>query len=223
MANPPAKDNTAPSEGRRREILEAAAEVFAEKGFQRATMKEVASAAGVAPGTIYLYFQHKRDLLMAIADQLIGQSVKQSLDQPADTDVREFLSNVVRDRFRIARENRHLINALITEVWTDEELQCRCFTEIILPLFSIGSIFIQHQVSRGALRPCRPEVILPAIAGSIAMLATARARFPDSPLGCLAEEEVIQELENLYFYGLGVSPNPPAGEPSGREEEVSGE
>ncbi|MCK4472718.1 MAG: helix-turn-helix transcriptional regulator, partial [Anaerolineae bacterium] len=66
-------------ERRRDIILEAAAAVFAERGYQRATMKEVAAHAGIAPGTIYLYFKNKRDLLLAIADHLITQPVDQTL------------------------------------------------------------------------------------------------------------------------------------------------
>jgi len=45
-------------------ILEAAAKVFAEKGFHRARISDVARLAGVADGTVYLYFQNKDDLLI---------------------------------------------------------------------------------------------------------------------------------------------------------------
>jgi TetR/AcrR family transcriptional regulator, fatty acid metabolism regulator protein len=51
-------------EQRRREILGAAVEVFARKGFAEARIREIATAAGVAEGTIYLYFQGKDDLLL---------------------------------------------------------------------------------------------------------------------------------------------------------------
>ena len=54
---------------RRTEILEAAAVVFAEKGYQRATVKEIADRAGIAPGTIYLYFSGKHEILSAIINE----------------------------------------------------------------------------------------------------------------------------------------------------------
>ena len=47
---------------RRTQILEAAAAVFAEKGFHKATTKEIARVAGISEGTIYNYFAQKRDL-----------------------------------------------------------------------------------------------------------------------------------------------------------------
>jgi AcrR family transcriptional regulator len=47
------------------QILDAALDVFASKGFQAATMQEVAEAAGITKGTIYLYFPGKTELFLA--------------------------------------------------------------------------------------------------------------------------------------------------------------
>ena len=47
-------------------ILDAAIRVFAEKGFHRARISDIADAAGVADGTIYLYFDNKEHLLLSI-------------------------------------------------------------------------------------------------------------------------------------------------------------
>jgi AcrR family transcriptional regulator len=55
-----------PTEQRRAEILEAALHLFSSKGFHDTTMEEVAREAGVAKGTIYLYFQSKEHLLLAL-------------------------------------------------------------------------------------------------------------------------------------------------------------
>jgi AcrR family transcriptional regulator len=46
-------------------ILEAARKVFAKKGFSEATVDDIAGAAGVAKGTVYLYYQSKRDIYLA--------------------------------------------------------------------------------------------------------------------------------------------------------------
>jgi AcrR family transcriptional regulator len=46
-------------------ILEAARKVFAERGFHEATVDDIAEAAGVAKGTVYLYYQSKRDVYFA--------------------------------------------------------------------------------------------------------------------------------------------------------------
>src|SRR6266705_1661424 len=46
-------------------ILEAARKFFAEKGFHEATVDDIAEAAGVAKGTVYLYYESKRDIYFA--------------------------------------------------------------------------------------------------------------------------------------------------------------
>ncbi|MCZ2146816.1 MAG: TetR/AcrR family transcriptional regulator [Bryobacterales bacterium] len=53
------------SEFRTAEILQAARTVFAEKGFSEATVDEIAEAAGLAKGTIYLYFPSKKEIYLA--------------------------------------------------------------------------------------------------------------------------------------------------------------
>ena len=51
---------------KRQRILDAALRIFAERGFYTAKVSEVARAAGVADGTIYLYFENKDDLLISL-------------------------------------------------------------------------------------------------------------------------------------------------------------
>jgi AcrR family transcriptional regulator len=189
-------------EQRRDAILEAAAEVFGEKGYQRATMKEIAARVGIAPGTIYLYFKSKRDLLLAIADRLIGQAVDQALAQAVHLDAKGYIAAILRDRLRFARENQAFLQALVTEVWTDPELQERFFTQIIGPIFASGSRYLQAQVAAGKLRPCRVEIVVPAVAGAIVLLSAMRALVPDRLLPDISDEELIEELTQLYLYGL---------------------
>uniref|UniRef100_A0A831ZWG7 TetR/AcrR family transcriptional regulator n=1 Tax=Desulfacinum infernum TaxID=35837 RepID=A0A831ZWG7_9BACT len=54
---------------KRRRILDAAVKVFAEKGFFQARVSDIARLAGVADGTIYLYFKNKDDLLISIFEE----------------------------------------------------------------------------------------------------------------------------------------------------------
>src|SRR4051812_31026258 len=55
-----------PEPGKRERILDAAIKVFAAEGFYNAKVSQIAQAAGVADGTIYLYFKSKDDLLIQL-------------------------------------------------------------------------------------------------------------------------------------------------------------
>src|SRR2546423_2547510 len=58
-------------------ILRAAIDVFAERGFFNAQVADVARAAGVAAGTVYLYFRSKDDLLVSIFDRTMREWIEE--------------------------------------------------------------------------------------------------------------------------------------------------
>lgn len=58
---------------KRRRILTAAVALFGKKGFHEARIAEIAAAAGVAEGTVYLYFRNKEDLLGAVFDDTMDE------------------------------------------------------------------------------------------------------------------------------------------------------
>jgi AcrR family transcriptional regulator len=57
----------------RREILDAASQLFVEEGYQRVTMRRIAERIDYSPTTIYLYFRDKRELFGAICDETFSQ------------------------------------------------------------------------------------------------------------------------------------------------------
>ncbi len=61
---------------KRERILRAAIRVFARKGFYATRVSEIAKAAGVADGTIYLYFKNKDDVLISIFEDRIGRLIE---------------------------------------------------------------------------------------------------------------------------------------------------
>src|SRR5688572_29255726 len=63
------RKRTKPAEERRREILMAATTLFRDKGYADTTIGEIAGAAGVAAGTVYLYLPSKDHILLGLHDQ----------------------------------------------------------------------------------------------------------------------------------------------------------
>lgn len=96
-----------PREAKRSRILRAAIEVFASKGYFTARMTDVARAAEVADGTLYLYFDGKEHLLMSIFDDVLSRFIEQlgrqleGIDDPLrklDTLIRLHLEALGNDR-----------------------------------------------------------------------------------------------------------------------------
>ena len=77
-------------EDRREHIIDAALRVFAEKGYTRATNRDIAHEAGITTGLIYYYFQSKEDLLKAVLEtrsplQVMAEISPEMLEQPPET------------------------------------------------------------------------------------------------------------------------------------------
>ena len=78
-------------------ILRAAIDVFAERGFFNAQVADVARAAGVAAGTVYLYFKSKDDLLVSIFERSMREGLADGRAAVADLDdPRERLRRLAR-------------------------------------------------------------------------------------------------------------------------------
>ena len=82
-------------EHRRRQILRAAGQCFAEKGFHQASMAEIAKAAGLSMGLLYRYFANKDALVMAFAEMSRANSVALFESLAASTDPKRDLAGIV--------------------------------------------------------------------------------------------------------------------------------
>ena len=100
---------------KREAILRAAIDLFAERGFFNAQVADVARAAGVAAGTVYLYFRSKDDLLISIFDRTMRDAIAEGraavLDVP---DPRERLRRMAR--VHLARLGRDRNLAVVFQV-----------------------------------------------------------------------------------------------------------
>lgn len=98
-------------------ITEAAVEVFAERGFHQARVSDIARRAGVADGTIYLYFKNKEDLLLSVFEEKMDELLAGLRNALADTsDPLERIRRFARFHFDQVRENRSVSEVLQVEL-----------------------------------------------------------------------------------------------------------
>jgi len=101
------------SEETRTRILEAALAVFRERGFERATMREIATAAEVAVGAAYYYFESKDAIVMAFYERSQSEMrarIEASLAESKTLDQR--LQAIISTKFECFGSNRKLLGAL---------------------------------------------------------------------------------------------------------------
>jgi len=154
MTDPNALFKSQMAEARRAQILDAAVTVFAEKGFHRATTKEVAKVAGVSPGTIYNYFDSKEDLLVGIITRLAEQQRPDEVfAQALRSDARDSFVVMYRLRQELIQQYGAMLQAVLSEVLINREFGERYYREIMAPFLKLTEQYIQAQIERGQIRP----------------------------------------------------------------------
>jgi AcrR family transcriptional regulator len=95
------------SEFRTSEILEAARKVFAEKGFSESTVDEIAEAAGLAKGTLYLYFPSKKEIYLAALKKGVAELVEATRkNMEGAGGIREKVHAFIQTRLEHVERNR---------------------------------------------------------------------------------------------------------------------
>ena len=105
------------SEETRERILNAALQLFHERGFEAATMREIAQRAGMATGAAYYYFPSKDSIVLAFYERASNQTAPLlEAALAAGTDLRERLQRVIEVKLRYFAPSRTLLAALAARV-----------------------------------------------------------------------------------------------------------
>ncbi len=153
-------------QARRSQILDAATTVFAQKGFHRATIRDVAGAAGVADGTIYNYFDNKSGLLLGILNRL-NETEQRDGDFEAGTqgDLREFMRVYLSRRYQYMMEQGfEAFQIVLSEVLVNAELRDLYYQQVLQPTFELTEPYIQALIDQGMIEPLDVKLWMRAVA-----------------------------------------------------------
>jgi len=121
-------------------ILEAAIKVFAEQGFYQSTVSQIAREAGVADGTIYLYFKNKDDILIQFFQHKTKQVFERFKEAVSKGDsALEKLRNLIRLHLKAFQDDRNM--AVVYQMETHQinrlaEEQIKAMSKMYLDLLS---------------------------------------------------------------------------------------
>lgn len=192
---------------RRAQILDAATRVFAEKGFHRATIKDIARTAGIADGTIYTYFPSKTEVLLAILNRLNETTEReQQFAEGSAQDARTFFQNYLRQRITLLWSNIEVFQAILPELLSNSELREQYFRQTIEPTFLLGEQYLRQQSEQGLARKSDASLITRAIAGNVLGLLILQL-LGDEELA-RRWEELPEVLTTLIFDGLQIGTEP---------------
>ena len=98
-----------------KQIIDAAVIAIAENGYHQAQVSKIAKQAGVADGTIYLYFKNKEDILISVFEEKMSLFVNNLRDIiKEDQSAKQKLEKMIENHFAVLANDRHL--ATVTQL-----------------------------------------------------------------------------------------------------------
>lgn len=190
-------------EERRRQIVAAARETFASRGYHLASINDIIGRAKIARGTFYLYFPSKRAVFESLLDEALlelrARITRVELGAGAPPPIVQLRANVERV-LRYLLENRDFTRLLLA-LWLNVDAEVAAtvgaFYEHAQDLIASS---LRHGMRLGLLRACEPGLVAAALLGTIRGVTAHLLVFP----GDL--ERAIDEILALALHGLGVAP-----------------
>jgi len=161
-------------DNKRERILDAAVVELARQGYYQTTIAKIAARAGVADGTIYLYFKNKEELLLRLFERAMERFIREGrerLDEVATA--REKLARIVELHLSLVGEDRDL--AIITQVELRHSLHFMAHLSRTLVgeyLDVLGRVIVQGQEEGSFRRDLEPAFAAKAVFGVLDEMAT---------------------------------------------------
>jgi len=191
-------------ERRRQAILEAAARVFARKGFDKATTREIAQEAEISEGTIYNYFASKQKLLEALVGVVQGEFTAIVSALPLSIDPRENLMLAMERVLGVIAQHATMIRGLVAALW-DQSRGLECY---LIPgaqdLILVVEQYLQAGISAGRLRPCDIHAVARMLMGMVVFIALPHLRGLEPAPSATERRRQAELLTTVFLYGLRV-------------------
>ena len=187
---------------RRNQILDAAAKVFAEKGFHPTTIKDIAVEAGIAHGTIYNYFENKTALLLGIFDRMKASVIQENIPlAPDGMNLRTFIHTFITlPLMSLKKDNFALFRIVISEMMVNEELRTLYYKQILEPTLTLAEPYFQEQAAKQGLNLADARLTIRSISGMV-MGLTLEYIMGDATLTA-QWEELPDFLTDLVLKGI---------------------
>ena len=206
-------------EARPGELLEAALDLFVEKGFAATRVDEVAARAGVSKGTLFLYFPSKEELFKAVVRQNIAgrfEEWTQELEtfEGSTTELLRYCYQVWWERIGSTKASG-ITKLMFSEAQNFPEIMQFYRQEVILPGQGLVRRIIERGIARGEFRPVSLDYIVHVVLAPMIFLMmwkhSVAVCIPEG-MDLVPEKFIDAQIDNV-LHGLLVRPDTPAPPP----------
>jgi AcrR family transcriptional regulator len=184
----------------RQRILRAAAQVFAEAGYARATTRTLAAAAGVNEVTLFRHFGSKQNLFAAVIERFGGPAVTTAMEAKLTGDYRQDLLTIGRQLLEVLLERNDALRLMLCEATHFPEVQ-EVMVQNPRQIRLMLARYLGEQIERGQVRSLHPEAMAQAFLGMFFSYAIASGLLEDSMDPELPTEELLAQFVDIFVMG----------------------
>lgn len=189
-------------------ILKAAQRLFARRGFEGTTTRELAQAAGVAEGTLFRYFENKKAILVEVATQGWIEILTDLLTELSEMGSYKAIAQVMRRRMINLHENADLLRVCFIEAQSHPDLQQRIQTDVIVKMTDVAEAFFETAMDQGIYRRMNPRMVAQVFLGMFTVAGFSQDSI--MPAGSAPHEmqEMAEGLADIFLNGVLAEPTP---------------
>ena len=202
-------------EERPRQILDAALQVFGERGLAGARLDDIARRAGVSKGTIYLYFPNKEELFREVVRAIVVDRLRQAAAQAGEGDPVDALKRYLRAHWDFVRspEFQTIFRLVTGELHNFPDLAEFYGREVVRPANELLAGMIRRGIDRGDFRRVDPALAARFLSSTTITHSTWCARRNVFKLLTdVTDEQVFDGLSDFFFHAIRATPAAPAAE-----------
>lgn len=159
------------AENRRNQLLDIALALFAERGLENVSIKDIAAEAKIASGLIYHYFRSKDELLAAVFQRYNPlPELEATIQELFDLPVREGLMLFAQRLTKLLPEKRRVIRLLVREMLSPRSTVLTEILALRQQGIALFSDYLQRHIDTGELRPHQPLVPIHMLISSALIL-----------------------------------------------------
>jgi AcrR family transcriptional regulator len=191
---------SAPADGARARIRQAALDLFLEHGFHGTSMRQIARRAGVALAAIYNHVPSKEALFVELLSELVPhRGLVAALSHATGPTVEALINDATRRMGEALTENQTNMRLMFVELLEFKGRHAPFLAEEFLP--GAGAFVIRLQQAEGRLRPYPPIIIARAFFGLVMSYAVSVAFFKDIPLVEFGPED-LTAFGKIFLHGI---------------------
>ncbi|MEL6579425.1 MAG: TetR/AcrR family transcriptional regulator [Cyanobacteria bacterium J06621_12] len=186
----------------RTKILKAALQLFAKRGYDGTTTKDLAKSAGVAEGTLFRHFSNKKAILIEVATAGWVDVLTDLLTELSEMGSYKAVSQVMRRRMLNMQKNKNLMQVCFIEAQYHPELRDSIQSEVINKMTDVAEAFFETAMDKGIYRRMNPKIVAKVFLGIFAIAGFSEDTIMNPDASPQAMQEMAEGISDIFLKGV---------------------